>query len=196
MLLLSCFSLVRLWDPTDSSPPGSAVPGIFQARTLEWAAISFSSAWKWNVKVKSLSHVLLFSTPWTAADHAPPSMGFSRQEYWSGVPLPFLNYMLIPIINLTFNSRQGIVAQNEHFLFVSYPLWIKNEGSLRNHWETITHTSICIMGAPKGFPCGSVGKESTCNAGAPGSSPWVGKILWRRERLSIPVFWPGEFHGL
>ena len=78
------------WDPIDSSPPGSPVPGILQARTLEWVAISFSSAWKWKVNVKSLSHVRLFATPWTAAYQAPPSMGFSRQEYWSGVPLPSL----------------------------------------------------------------------------------------------------------
>ena len=68
-----------------ASPPGSPVPGIRQARTLEWAAISFSNAWKWKVKVKSLSRVRLLATPWTAAHQAPPSMGFSRQEYWSGV---------------------------------------------------------------------------------------------------------------
>ena len=72
----------------DGSPPGSSVPGILQARTLEWVAISFSNAWKWKVKVKSLSRVLLLATPWTAAYQAPLSMGFSRQEYWSGVPLP------------------------------------------------------------------------------------------------------------
>ena len=72
----------------DGSPPGSPVPGILQARTLEWIAISFSSAWKWKVKVKSLSHVWLVVTPWTAAYQAPLSMGFSRQEYWSGLPLP------------------------------------------------------------------------------------------------------------
>ena len=77
-----------LWDPIDGSPPGSPVPGILQARTLEWVAISFSNAWKWKVKVKSLSRVRLFATPWTAAYQAPLSMGFSRQEYWSGVPLP------------------------------------------------------------------------------------------------------------
>ena len=77
-----------LCDPIDGSPPGSPVPGILQARTLEWVAISFFSAWKWKVKVKSLSHVWLLATPWTAAYQAPPSMGFSRQEYWSGVPLP------------------------------------------------------------------------------------------------------------
>ena len=85
LLLLSHFSRVQL---TDGSPPGSLIPGILQARTLEWVAISFSSAGKWKVKVKSLSCVWLFETPWTAAYQAPPSMGFSRQEYWSGVPLP------------------------------------------------------------------------------------------------------------
>ena len=77
-----------LCDPTDGSPPGSPIPGILQARTLEWVAISFSNAWKWKGKVKSLSRVLLLATPWTIAYQAPPSMGFSRQEYWSGVPLP------------------------------------------------------------------------------------------------------------
>ena len=75
-------------DPIDGSPPGSPIPGILQARTLEWVAISFSNAWKWKVKVKSLSRVWLCVTPWTAAYQAPPSTGFSRQEYWSGVPLP------------------------------------------------------------------------------------------------------------
>ena len=141
LLLLSHFSRVRLCSPMESSPPGSPVPGILQARTLEWVAISFSSAWKWKVKVKSLSRVRLYNpmdyslpgssvhgifqarvpmwvaiafsnnrttqgklwmllllnhfsrvwlcaTPWTAAHQVPPSMGFSRQEYWSGVPLP------------------------------------------------------------------------------------------------------------
>ena len=77
-----------LCDPIDGSPPGSPVPGILQTRTLEWIAISFSNAWKWKLKVKSLSRVRLLTTPWTAAFQAPLSMGFSRQEYWSGVPLP------------------------------------------------------------------------------------------------------------
>ena len=79
---------LTLCYPIDSSPPGSPVPGILQARTLEWVAVSFSRAWKWKVKVKSLSHVWLLATPWTAAYQAPLSMGFSRQEDWSGVPLP------------------------------------------------------------------------------------------------------------
>ena len=81
-------SCLTLCDPIDSSPPGSPIPGILQARTLEWVAISFSNAWKWKVKVKLLSLVWLFMTPWTAAYQAPLSMGFSRQEYWSGLPLP------------------------------------------------------------------------------------------------------------
>ena len=81
-------SCPTLCDPIDGSPPGSAGPGILQARALEWVAISFSNAWKWKVKVKSLSCVWLFATLWTAAHQALLSMGFSRQEYWSGVPLP------------------------------------------------------------------------------------------------------------
>ena len=81
-------SCPTLCDPIDGSPPGSPVPGILQARTLEWVAISFSNTRKWKVKVKSLSSVRLVTTPWTAAYQAPPPMGFSRQECWSGVPLP------------------------------------------------------------------------------------------------------------
>jgi len=86
-------SCPTLCDPIDSSPPGSPVPRILQARTLEWVAISFSNAWKWKVKVKSLNRVRLFMTPWTAACQAPSPMGFSRQEYWSGVPLPSLRIL-------------------------------------------------------------------------------------------------------
>ena len=81
-------SCLTLCDPIDSSPPGSPVPAILQARILGWVAISFSNAWKWKVKVKSLSRVPLVAIPWSTAYQAPPSMGFSRQEYWSGVPLP------------------------------------------------------------------------------------------------------------
>jgi len=89
--LLSC---PTLGNPIDGSPPGSTVPGILQARTLKWIAISFSNAGKWKVKVKSLCHARLLATPRTAAYQAPPSMGFSRQEYWSGVPLPSLETWL------------------------------------------------------------------------------------------------------
>ena len=95
-LFQSCSTLC---DPIDGSRPGSPVPGILQARTLEWVAISSSNAWKWRVKVKSLSRVRLFVAPWTAAYQAPPSMEFSRQEYWSGVPLPSLNIVLVSAIH-------------------------------------------------------------------------------------------------
>ena len=87
---------LTLCNPIDSSPPGSPIPGVLQARTLEWVAISFSNAWKWKVKMKSLSHVRLLATPWTAAYQALPSMGFSRQEYWSGVPLSRLVITFLP----------------------------------------------------------------------------------------------------
>ena len=83
--LQSCPTVCK---PIDGSPPGSPFPGILQARSLEWVAISFSNAWEWKVKVESLSSVWLLATPWIVAHQAPPSMGFSRQEYWSGVPLP------------------------------------------------------------------------------------------------------------
>ena len=88
-------SCPTLCDPIDGSPPGSAIPGILQARTPEWVAISFSNAWKWKMKVKSLSRVRLLATPWTAAYQAPLSMGFSKQEYWSGLALPLRSFCFL-----------------------------------------------------------------------------------------------------
>ena len=90
-------SCPTLCDSIDGSPPHSPIPGILQARTLEWGAISFSNAWKWKVKVKMLSRVQLLATPWSSAYQAPLSMGFSRQEYWSGLPLlsPSVNMALV-----------------------------------------------------------------------------------------------------
>ena len=85
--------------------PRPWVPGILQARTLKQVAISFSNAWKWKAKVKSLSPVWLPATPWTAAYQAPPSMGFSRQEYWSGVPLPSNTKLAAYISERTSYSR-------------------------------------------------------------------------------------------
>ena len=85
--------------PIDSSHQ-APVPGILQARTLEWVAIACSSAWKWKVKVMSLSRVRLFATPWIVAYQAPPSMGFPRQEYWSGLPLPS-PYLPYPSLSYT-----------------------------------------------------------------------------------------------
>ena len=97
-------SCPTLCNPIDSSPPGSPVPRILQARTLEWVAISFSNARKGKVKVKSLSHVRLLATLWTSAHQAPPSVGFSRQEYWSGVPLPSLPFRLVDSFYSIFSS--------------------------------------------------------------------------------------------
>ena len=125
-------SCPALCNHIDGSPPGSPIPGILQARTLEWVAISFSNAWKWKVKGKLLSRVRLLATPWTAAYQAPPSMGFSRQEYWSGVPLPYLtlfNIFLFKISNrpslpklikllliLNYNKREALVPH--HFCYI------------------------------------------------------------------------------
>ena len=91
-------SCPTLCDPIDGSPPGSPVPGILQARILEWVAISFSNAWKWKVKVKPFSCVQLSATPWNAAYQAPLSMGFSSQECWSGLPLPSPNIAMKRLI--------------------------------------------------------------------------------------------------
>ena len=117
-------SCPTLCNPIDRSPPGSPVPGILQARILEWVAISFSNAWKWKAKVKSLSRVPLLATSWTAAYQAPPSMRFSRQEYWSGVPLPpIINSMLInPISFCAFTFRfifTFVLIFMDCYLFVS-----------------------------------------------------------------------------
>ena len=100
-------SCPTLCDPIDGSPPGSPIPGILQARTLEWVAISFFNAWKWKVKVKSLSRVRLLATAWTAAYQAPLSVGFSRQEYWSGVPLPSPPIVYSGRINISWLNKRG-----------------------------------------------------------------------------------------
>ena len=94
------------------------IPGILQARTLEWVAISFSNAWRWKEKVKSLRHVWLLATPWTAAYQAPPSRGFSRQEDWSGVPLQ---------VSLSLRSAALVRVRTTH-----------------THTHTHTHTQFCI----------------------------------------------------
>ena len=124
-----------LCDPRNGSPPGFPVPGILQARTLEGVAISFSNAWKWKVKVKSLSCVWLLATTWTAAYQAPPSMGVSRQEYWSGLPLPSLKKILPRYKEMKFCSnidgRAGYYARwsksERHILYAITYMWtLKN----------------------------------------------------------------------
>ena len=130
-------SCPTLCDPIDSSPPGSPVPGILQVRTLEWVAISFSNAWKWKVKVKSLSRVRFLATPWTSAYRAPPSMGFSRQEYWSGVPLPS------PRFPLALSFIHGNVYMSiPTSLFIPHHI---HTGSLRLHLHSCpANRFICI----------------------------------------------------
>ena len=98
-----------LCDPIDGSSPGFPIPGILKARILEWVAISFSNVWKWKVKVKSLSCVQLLATPWMAAYQAPPSMGFSGQEYWSGLPLPSLNMLSRLVITFLPRSKRLLI---------------------------------------------------------------------------------------
>ena len=142
-------SCPTLCDPIDGSPPGSAVPGILQARTLEWVAISFSNAWKWKVIVKSLSRVRLVATPWTAANQAPPSKGFSRQEYWSGLPLPSpedvhllsFDFNTVPVVKnpgdvgLIPRSERSLGGRNGNPLKYSY---LENSMD-RGAWQAIIH---------------------------------------------------------
>ena len=100
-------SCPTLCDPIDGQAPPSL--GILQARILEWVAISFSNARKWKVEVKLLSCVRLLATPWTAAHQAPSPMGFSRQEYWSGVPLPSPKTNLCSYNSSFLSRRKGTV---------------------------------------------------------------------------------------
>ena len=109
-------SCLTLCDPIDGSPPGSPIPGILKVRTLQWFAISFSNVWKWKVKVKSLSRLQLFATPWTAAYQAPPSMEFSRQEYRSGVPLPSLEEISILSQSVVFLYFFALITEEDFLI--------------------------------------------------------------------------------
>ena len=139
-------SCPTLCDPIDGSPPRSPVPGILQARTLEWVAISFCNASKWKVKVKLLSHVPLFVTPRTAAYQAPVSMGFSRQVYWSGVPFISITNALINILGyyrytflLKLEMTKHPFAKDVSFQFV-FLVAIYLQLMLYYCWCRITHT--------------------------------------------------------
>ena len=125
--------------PHRQQPPGSPVPGILQARILEWVAISFSNAWKWKVKVKLLSCVWLLAAPWTAAFQAPPSMGFSRQEYWSGVPLPSPLYVIdspkLEIVQVLINR-----VRDNKFIVYSYNETLFSNKGKRIHTGIDTHS--------------------------------------------------------
>ena len=106
-------SCLTLCDPIDGSPPGSTVPGVLQARTLEWVAISFSNAGKWKVKGKLLSRVRLLATPWTVAHQAPPSMGFSRQECPSLTTEHHKNITIVKILKHCENYQNVTQTQSE-----------------------------------------------------------------------------------
>ena len=165
------------------SPSGSSVHGIFQARTLEWVAISFSNAWKWKVKVKSLSRVRLWATPWIAAYQAPPSMGFSRQEYWNGVPLPspgdlpdlgsnWVSYTEGSFFTLWATRKLAQVVKN-------LPA---NSGSTRVmglilSWEDALEKEMAIYSNI--LPGESCGERSLV-----GYSPWIAKSQTWLKRLS------------
>ena len=110
LLLLSRFSHVQLCDTIEGSLPGSSVPGILQARTLEWVAISFSNAY---MHAKLLQSCLTLVTPWTVACQAPLSMGFPRQEYWSGLPFPSPGDLPVPGIKLVSPALQTDSSPNE-----------------------------------------------------------------------------------
>ena len=132
-------SCPTLCNPIDGSPPGSPVPGILQARTLEWVAISFSNAGKWKVKVKSLSRVRPSATPWTAAFQATLSMGFSRQEYWSGLSLPYITSIHPPKGRKMLKLRKKrkmelwLLAQCENLEVILYSLGLSFHICLNNN---------------------------------------------------------------
>ena len=128
---------LTLSNPIDGSPPGSTTPGILHARTLEWVAISFSNEWKWKVKVKLLSRVWLLVTTWTVAYQALPSMGFSRQEYWSGLPLPSL------LVDATSPKWSKLLSPvRSHFDIHS---WYERKTHNVSLFFLVTHNPIVIM---------------------------------------------------
>ena len=174
-------SCPTLCDPIDGSPPGSRVPGILQARTLEWVVISFSNAWKWEVKVKSLSRVRLLAAPWTAAYQAPPSMGVSRQEYWSGVPSP--------------SPRQCIKKQSHHF--ADKGPYSQSYGFSSCHvqmWELDNKESW----PPKNWWFWIVVLENILNSpldykpvNPKGNQPWI-LIRWTDAEAEALILWPPD----
>ena len=112
---------------------GIPVPGILQARTLKWVAISFSNTWKWKVKVKSPSHARLLATPWSAAYQAPPSVGFSSQEYWSGLPLPSLTGGYSSLYKHQFSLLQYSDINSTDSMGLC---WVSQFSSVAQSWPT------------------------------------------------------------
>ena len=211
-------SCPTLCDPIDGSPPGSAAPGILQARTLQWVAISFSSAWKWKVKVNLLSRVRLFETPWTAAYEAPPPMRFSRQEYWSGVYVAgCFNECTCCVLFMDLNENflekytqaENCWAKDNVFIWLDCaeleysPEW---PHTLRAHLRCLGF--LCLYSPANTWlsdlRCSNVfrlpwwlsGEESTCQCMRPRRCVWsLGR--WRRKWQPTPGFLPenGMFRG-
>ena len=142
-------------QPHRRSPLGSPVPGILQARTLEWVAISFSNAWKWKVKVKSLSRFWLLATPWTGAYQAPPSMGFSRQEYWSQVPLPSseeissLSHCIVFLYFFALIAKEGFLISSCYSLELCIQMGMSFLSPLL--FASLLFTAICKASSDKHF---------------------------------------------
>jgi len=218
MCAKSLQSCPTLCDPIDGSPAGSLVPGILQARTLERAAISFSNASKWKVKVKSLSSVRLFATPWTAAYQAPPSGGFSRQEYWCGVPCllqlhPYVMtntvYLWTPAIqcspttwDLWVNLRRNKEWQLHENCTCTYIQLCNSSPSRAMGIEPFPHSKGCwwdseLCPIQWASQVALVVKNWPTNTGdwRSGFDPWVRKLPWHRKWQPIPVVLPGESHG-
>ena len=147
--------------PHRRQPTRLPIPGILQARILEWVAISFSSAWKWKVKVKLLNRVWLLATPWTVAHQAPPSMGFSKQEYWSEVPLPSLEKVLCQQLWVFQSLRIGCL-----FIYISVSqLGLITFGNLETFWLSQPLGAVCVEGGSGLYSCRLVGREQRrCSA--------------------------------
>ena len=148
--------------------------------------------------MKLLSPVRLFATPWTVAYQAPLSMGFSRQEYWSGVPLPSLG----DIPNLGIKPRSPTLQADillseppgkpwKHELFVNFGNYSLVGYTVYKYFLSSCGLSFrfiySFLCSARGFPGSSAGKESACNAGEPQFHSWVRRKPWKRDRLSTPV---------
>ena len=144
---------------------------ILQARTLEWVAISFSNAWKWRVKLKSFSRVWLLATPWTAADQAPPSMGFSRREYGSGVPLPSPLFKIVTCKLIIWKAGSKKIL-NKTFIECTpwqYSVWDANMNLMQSHPEK--RGAYCLGSSPWWLTW----KRICLQCRRPGFGLWVGK---------------------
>ena len=183
-----------LCDPIDGLPQ-TPVPGILQARTLEWVAISFN-AWKWKVKVKSLSHVQLLATPWTAAYQALPSIGFSRQEYWSGVPLPspmtsldsvlksrditlltkvhIVKAMVFPVV--MYGCESWTITKAEHQRVDAFELW---------YWRRLLRVPLISRRSNQSI-LKAINTEYTLE-GLMLKCQYFGHLMWRADSLEKPL---------